>query len=134
MFPPFLTFRNWVQKLNPLRSVINQSNLLNSPEFVGLFRHIFKPVSSTRAGTVIIHLFINYSIPSAHYPCLQNIENLTFNFLLVFLSLISLNSQFSIFFAFLQFYISHFSIKLWFTLFSYPRPKNQIFVWKIMFT
>ena len=59
---------------------------------------MFMSLSSIRAGTVIIRLFINYSIPSVHYPCLQNIGNLTFNFFLLFSSLISLNSQyFSIF-------------------------------------
>ena len=42
---------------------------------VKLFRHIFKPVSSTRAGTVIICLPINCPIPSVTISMLQNVEN-----------------------------------------------------------
>ena len=56
--PIFIYFETEFKKLNPLRSVINQSNLINLPEFVGLFQHIFKSVSSIRARTVIICSFL----------------------------------------------------------------------------
>ena len=97
---------------------------------------MFISVSSIRAGTVIIRLFINYSIPSVHYPCLQNIGNLTFNFFCFFSSLISLNLQFSNF-IYLHFcFNSHFPLNMVYFIIYNVSPldlKQNIQMWLVCF-